>query len=187
MKLFQKGFTLIELMIAIAIVAILASIALPAYLDYTTRAKVSEGLVILDGAKLKLEEEFYTNGWIDPARMDATLLQTDKLGKYVDAASWLLDTASATSGTTVQVRYSSGVAPVLNKCLGLVASINGGDSGANLGTPTLLGNNQGTAKITWVCKSPATGSIVYKYLPSNCRNAPGTVPVAVPVAGLVCA
>ncbi len=64
MKKFQKGFTLIELMIVVAIIGILAAIALPAYQDYTVRAKVSEGLVMASGAKATVGENI-ANGAAD--------------------------------------------------------------------------------------------------------------------------
>ena len=62
MKQIQKGFTLIELMIVVAIIGILAAIALPAYQDYTVRAKVSEGLIGGSSAKSALSEGFQTDG-----------------------------------------------------------------------------------------------------------------------------
>ena len=68
----QQGFTLIELMIVVAIIGILAAIALPAYQDYTVRAKVSEGLVLASSAKLAVTEngangKNYASGWIAPS------------------------------------------------------------------------------------------------------------------------
>ncbi|HEX9626855.1 MAG TPA: pilin [Acidiferrobacterales bacterium] len=62
MKYVQKGFTLIELMIVVAIIGILAAIAIPAYQDYTIRAKVTEGLNLTSSAKLAVEETYQANG-----------------------------------------------------------------------------------------------------------------------------
>jgi len=178
----HQAFTLIELMIAIAIVAIIAAIALPAYLDYTTRAKVSEGLIVLDGAKLRLEEIFYLDGWIDSNKLNDSSIQTQNLGKYVDQVSWQIDN---TTISTLYVRYNNNIAPVVNKCLGLIATLGDLSTGVNLATTSV--SNMGRDKITWLCKSSSgNASIPYKYLPTNCRNNPDIAPTLVTNAGLTC-
>ncbi|ENW3852381.1 prepilin-type N-terminal cleavage/methylation domain-containing protein, partial [Neisseria gonorrhoeae] len=84
MNTLQKGFTLIELMIVIAIVGILAAVALPAYQDYTARAQVSEAILLAEGQKSAVTE-YYLNHGIWPANNgDAGVASSDKIkGKYV--------------------------------------------------------------------------------------------------------
>ena len=83
-KSVQQGFTLIELMIVVAIIGILAAIALPAYQDYTARAQISEGMSLLAGARTVAAEDFYTNGeWPDDARL--TELGVARTSEFVSA------------------------------------------------------------------------------------------------------
>src|SRR6187551_2588542 len=88
-KATQKGFTLIELMIVVAIIGILAAIAIPAYQDYTTRAQVTEALNMAGAAKTGVAETYTSNGaWPannTAAGIDAT--PTNIKGKYVDSVT----------------------------------------------------------------------------------------------------
>ncbi|EMS5307055.1 pilin, partial [Neisseria gonorrhoeae] len=85
MNTLQKGFTLIELMIVIAIVGILAAVALPAYQDYTARAQVSEAILLAEGQKSAVTEYYLNNGEWPANNGDAGVASTptDIKGKYV--------------------------------------------------------------------------------------------------------
>ncbi|ENX8799935.1 pilin, partial [Neisseria gonorrhoeae] len=84
MNTLQKGFTLIELMIVIAIVGILAAVALPAYQDYTARAQVSEAILLAEGQKSAVTEYYLNNGKWPANNGDAGVASASKIiGKYV--------------------------------------------------------------------------------------------------------
>jgi len=150
MKKIQQGFTLIELMIVVAIVGILAAIALPAYQDYIARSKVSEAMGFLDGAKVSVAEYYATNGGF-PADASAAGLTTTLTGaKYT--------TALAYDGATRRLSATLGnINDALNtKTVSLTAAAPG-SSGV----------------IGWTCGTNA-GTAAYKYLPSTCRAAGGS-------------
>ncbi|EPI1598161.1 pilin, partial [Neisseria gonorrhoeae] len=89
MNTLQKGFTLIELMIVIAIVGILAAVALPAYQDYTARAQVSEAILLAEGQKSAVTEYYLNNGEWPANNGDAGVASpaTDIKGKYVESVT----------------------------------------------------------------------------------------------------
>jgi type IV pilus assembly protein PilA len=160
MKSLQKGFTLIELMIVVAIIGILAAIAIPAYQDYTIRAQVTEGLNLASPAKASVAEVYANKGAFPADNTEAGIgLNTDITGKYV---------------TSVTVAK------------GVITVLYGKQANTKLGTKTLI-LTPGTSTngdVAWVCgdhtspagidftlsATPAAGSVDQKYLPQVCRT-----------------
>ncbi len=141
----QKGFTLIELMIVIAIVGILAAVALPAYQDYTIRAKISEPLALMGEAKTSIGEYYITNN-----RMPATAAQA---GIRTDIGTDIVNS----------VRWNSlGIITIE------VADIGGDTATNNLFVFSLKSTSSGTPE--WICTQAAATPIQTKYLPANCRG-----------------
>ena len=149
MKNTQKGFTLIELMIVVAIIAILAAIAIPAYQDYLIRAQVSEGAVLTDGAKTAVAEYYSNSGTFPPSQTSAGLASPASItGTYVSSVT-------LTAGTGVITAQFSKTSPQKAN-----AAIDG--DMLELSPTTSMGS------IKWTCKAGAT-AIPAKYLPSSCR------------------
>jgi len=144
MKKMQKGFTLIELMIVVAIIAILAAIAIPAYQDYLVRTQVSEGAVLTDGAKTAVAE-FYSNKGAYPTNNASAGLASNVsiTGKYVNDVVVAAGKITATFGKEANKAITA--------------------AGANT---FVLSPVTKAGSITWTC----TGSTVnQKYLPTSCR------------------
>ena len=116
MKKNMQGFTLIELMIVVAIIAILAAIALPAYQDYTIRSRVSEAAVLASAAKATVAENIANNGGALPADacigVDQTAPGTDNVATFTCAAGTgiiTVGTTAAAGAVTLEFRPSIGV------------------------------------------------------------------------------
>ena len=150
MKAIQKGFTLIELMIVIAIIGILAVIALPAYQDYTARAQVSEAFALAEGQKAAVVEYYADKGAYPSDNAAAGVAAAGKItGKYVDNVSIKDGVITAT------MKEKNVNAALSKKTLTLTpkASVDA----------TSAANNPGS--FTWTCD----GTIDTKYRPSACR------------------
>jgi len=136
----QAGFTLIELMIVVAIIGILAAIALPAYQDYIARSQVAEAFVLIDGQKTTVAEACHINGTCtnsNPSSLAA-------VGKYSSLA-----TATA-NGVMTATMYSTSVTSTLVQGKTVIM------------TPTLA---SGAGAITWGCTGTIAGT---KYAPKSC-------------------
>ena len=146
MKAVQKGFTLIELMIVVAIVGILAAVALPAYQDYTARAQVTELISLADSAKLAVAESYQSTGTL-PANNGAAGYK-GAVGKYTASVE------IGGSGVITATGSTAAAAGVSGNTLTL--------------TPTV---NTTTGNLNWACG----GTIADSLRPSTCRTvAPAT-------------
>jgi type IV pilus assembly protein PilA len=157
MKSMQKGFTLIELMIVVAIIGILAAIAIPAYQDYTVRSQVTEGMNLASAVETGAAEYFANTGSF-PSSLSAAGISSSPSGKYVSAIA-LTGAITVTYGNQVN-------SVVAGKTLGL--------------NPYLSPNND----IIWVCgnhtaptgataatvATTAATNVIDKYLPQTCRT-----------------
>ncbi|HEZ6645344.1 TPA: pilin [Neisseria meningitidis] len=162
MNTLQKGFTLIELMIVIAIVGILAAVALPAYQDYTARAQVSEAILLAEGQKSAVTEYYLNHGEWPANNSDAGVASTpsDIKGKYVEKVE-------VAKGVVTAEMKSTGVnKEIQGKKLSLWAKRQNGSVKWFCGQPvTRDANNADTVA------AATTKKIDTKHLPSTCRDA----------------
>jgi type IV pilus assembly protein PilA len=164
LKNVQKGFTLIELMIVVAIIGILAAIAIPAYQDYTIRAKVTEGISAADAAKTAVSEAYQSGDMAGVTALAGSWISTNAASKYVTSVG------IAATGV-ITVTYSAIVPQISTQTLVLQPFIAGavlakGQSGAiDWGCGTLTVASAAANGLVMTAK----GSLLARYTPASCK------------------
>jgi type IV pilus assembly protein PilA len=148
-KNMQGGFTLIELMIVVAIIAILAAIAIPAYQDYIARAQMSEALTLASGQKVAISEVFAQDASCPANGTNGIAAATDINGKYVAQVATGGTAAAAGGCTIIATLKATGVSKGLQSKT-LTLTLSNADKGSNV----------------WTC----TSSAAQKYLPKACTG-----------------
>lgn len=164
MKQVQKGFTLIELMIVVAIIGILAAIAIPAYQDYTVRAKVTEGLNLASSAKVSVSEGFQSND------MNGVGAAANAWNTNFTATKYVSNVQVAQNGQ-ITITYGAQTPQINGDTVILAPFINN----------TALATGQ-SGNIDWACASTtdstagtrgmgaiATGTVEARYVPTECK------------------
>lgn len=142
----SKGFTLIELMIVIAIIGLLASLGLPMYQDYTLRAKLTEAILVATPAKTAVTEAAQV-----ASAMPATLTLDPQSSDMIDSVAYVRDTTNPAVGV-ITVRIKQAQPRIGGKTLDLKGTLNA------------------SGQISWVCGPGAADGIEAKYLPASCKG-----------------
>jgi len=154
-KRLQQGFTLIELMIVVAIIGILAAVALPAYQDYTIRAKMSEVILALSACRTSITEVYQSGG--SAPLVNGWGCESTGTTKYVTGLSSTAD-GIVTAGV-------QGIAAAVDATIVSLAPLSSGAAGATWAI------NSGSGLFGWRCGSAADGTTTSaKYLPGSCRG-----------------
>ena len=147
MKKVQQGFTLIELMIVVAIIGILAAVALPAYQDYTIRARVSEAILAGSSARTAVAETYATAGRMLPSSDSMGIDETQQGSRFVETVVW--DYQTDDTGDVV------------------VTTTNVTELGAAADTTLILRATGANGRVQWQC---GVGTMPSRYLPGSCKD-----------------
>ncbi|HSD69690.1 MAG TPA: pilin [Woeseiaceae bacterium] len=163
MRYLQKGFTLIELMIVVAIIGILAAVALPAYQDYTVRAKMSEVILAMSACRTTITEVYQTGG----TPPGVNLWGCGEAGSPQPIRTKYVEELTTDANGLIKAKVTGINTDVNGKFVSLVPL-------ASSGTPatTAPGGNMGSGLFGWTCGSAGGGGtdLPSKYLPGSCRG-----------------
>jgi type IV pilus assembly protein PilA len=153
----RSGLTLVEMMIIVVVIAIFASICIPAYSDYIKRSKIAEALVYADATKTTVSEYYLTKERMPSNNIQAGLL-TDSM-----IQSTYVNGLTVTNGT---ITVTTSVPGVGNLGTGNNTTPNGGGGGKNLIVMTPTTNS---TSVIWMCGNTASTTVERRYLPATCR------------------